>query len=203
MESDPMNDVQRIEMRDRREWILKSLVAMSLLASSTVIGFDKDDRQDYDMTGEGATIDGLQPIRVEGIGLVMGLSGTGSEPPQNAYRKMMIEIMKKGVEAPADVLRSVNASIVLLRAYIPPGARKGDLIDVEVWVPPGHETSSLKGGFLLESELKEQVITQGNHLKSKAALQGDTYLKVSGPVLVLAEKKDDKIEEASLKKGRF
>ena len=198
-----MNDSLLNDTTSRREWMVRSLLAVSLMSSSIAIGAEKDDRPDYDMTGEGATIDGLQPIRVEGIGLVTGLSGTGSEPPQNAYRKMMLEIMKKkGVEAPADVLRSTDNSIVLLRAYIPAGARKGDVIDVEVWVPPGDETKSLKGGFLLESELKEQVITQGKHLKSKGALQGDTYLKVAGPVLVLPDKKDGKIEEASLKKGK-
>jgi flagellar basal body P-ring protein FlgI len=203
MESGVMNDSLNLDSMNRREWMVRSLMAVSLMTGGSALGAGKDDRPDYDMTGEGASVEGLQPIRVEGIGLVTGLSGTGSEPPQNAYRRMMLEIMKKkGVEAPADVLRSHDNSIVLLRAYLPPGARKGDMIDVEVWVPPGDETSSLKGGFLLEAELKEQVITQGKHLKSKGALQGDTFMKVAGPVLVLPDKKDGKIEEASLKKGK-
>ncbi len=110
---------------------------------------------------------------------------------------------KKGVENPSDVLRSDNSCLVLLRTMVPPGSRKGDVVDVEVWVPPGDDAKSLKGGFLLETELKEQVIAQGKHIQNKGALEGDAWIRVDGPILVMADEKNEAARAASLKKGRI
>ena len=87
---------------------------MLILAAPLTAAVEPDRKlPDYDMTGRQAGIDGLKPLRVEGIGLVIGLAGTGSDPPMNNYRKWLIEIMKKtGVEDPAKVLRSNDTSIV-------------------------------------------------------------------------------------------
>ncbi|MBY0586718.1 flagellar basal body P-ring protein FlgI [bacterium] len=158
---------------------------------------------DYDTTGDGSGFDGLQPFRVEGLGFVTGLEGTGSDPPNNTYRRLMIETMKKrGVESPADVLRSTNSCLALLRTTVPPGGRKGDLVDVEVWIPPGDDAKSLKGGFLLETDLKEHVIAKGKHIKNKGTLEGDAWVRVDGPILVMADEKSEAARAASLKKGR-
>lgn len=159
---------------------------------------------DYDTTGDGTGFDGMQPLRVEGLGFVTGLEGTGGDPPNNTYRRLMVETMKKkGVENPSDVLRSNNSCLALLRTTVPPGSRKGDLVDVEVWVPPGDDAKSLKGGFLLEVELKEHVIAQGKHIRNRGALEGDAWIRVDGPILVMADEKSEAARAASLKKGRI
>ena len=46
-------------------------------------------------------------------------------------------------------------SLVVVRGYLPPGVQKGDRIDVEVVVPPKSKTTSLRGGYLLHSRLRE------------------------------------------------
>jgi hypothetical protein len=159
---------------------------------------------DYDTTGNGTGFDGLQPLRVEGLGYVTGLDGTGGDPPNNTYRRLMVETMKKkGVENPSDVLRSPNSCLALLRTTVPPGSRKGDVVDVEVWIPPGDDSKSLKGGFLLETELKEQVIAQGKHIQNKGALEGDAWVRIDGPILVMADEKNEAARAATLKKGRI
>lgn len=157
---------------------------------------DPRDPLDYPTVGTNTGVDGLAPLKVEGIGLVVGLPGTGSDPPPNRYRQMMLEIMGKHDTHNANaVLASDQTAIVLLRAFIPPGARKGDLVDVEVWVPPGDQTSSLEGGYLLEASLHVTVVFQTNRTGSA---RGDELVRVQGPVLIMERSKS---ESGSAKRG--
>ena len=197
---------------ERMTWITRCAVAtLIMLVTFTSGNFVRAAEEDgrklstYETTGKDAVIDGLQTIRVEGIGFVVGLKGTGSNPPPNNYRKMILEEMKKNdVEKPTEILESSETCVVLLRAYIPAGARKGDLIDVEVWVPPGDEASSLKGGYLLEARLTQMVVAQGEHTKGARPLTGDTVLKVDGPVLVMSDTSArEDVRAASLRKGKI
>lgn len=152
---------------------------------------------DYPTVGDGTGIDGLERIKVEGIGLVVGLRGTGSDPPPNTYRDQMMAIMRKrDIYQPKEILASPNTAIVLLRAFIPPGAREGDIIDVEVWVPPGDSTTSLAGGRLLEAELFSTVVAGGQRL------QGNALVTVEGPVLVNADPNNPE-NTAVLRKGKI
>jgi flagellar basal body P-ring protein FlgI len=173
---------------------------LALLALSTPLAPAQEAVKNakYAMIGENATVDGLHTMRVEGLGFVVGLKGNGSNPPPNNYRKNLIDLMKKkGIANPTEWVESTDTSIVLLRAFLPPGIRKGDPIDVEVWVPPGDETVSLKGGRLLEVELKEILVT------NKHRLDGETYVKVDGPVLVTVDPNASEEErQAALRKGR-
>lgn len=156
---------------------------------------------EYESVGDGAVIDGLLPIKVEGVGLVIHLPGTGNDPPPDRYRDMLMEDMKKmEIYKPKELLASNTTALVLLRAFIPPGCRKGDAIDVEVYVPNGYTTTSLKGGWLLEATLKESMVGKSKSGASKA-LPGKAWLKVAGPVLV-AENSSDKTDVAALKKGK-
>lgn len=154
--------------------------------------------ESYPMVGDETGIDGLFPVKVEGIGLVVGLPHTGSDPPPNGFRDYMLEQMqKRGVHNPNEILASDTTSIVLLRAFVPPGARKGDIVDVEVWVPPGDSTTSLKSGRLLKASLYESVIA-----KDKFNLKGKEIIRVEGPVLVTPGPNDSK-DSASLRKGKI
>src|SRR5690606_36470300 len=89
-----------------------------------------------------------------------------------------------------------STAIVLLRAFVPAGARKGDYIDVEVWVPPGDGTTSLKGGRVLEADLYPTLIARGQRL------QGDPLVRVQGTILV-DEVPGDEENSAALRKGRI
>lgn len=182
---------------------MKTVATGSLILFMATCGFADEDSpksSKYQTTGDGSTISGLEPVKVEGLGFVIGLKGTGSNPPPNSYRSMTIEMMKKkGVDDAVQWIESPNTSIVLLRAFLPAGIRKGDPVDVEVWVPPGDDATSLKGGFLLEAELKQQFVSK----KRNVPLEGDTFVKVDGPVLVVVDPNASEEERsASLRKGK-
>jgi hypothetical protein len=51
--------------------------------------------------------------------------------------------------------------MVLVRGFLPPGAQKGDHFDLEVRVPSRSDTSSLRGGWLMEARLTELAVLGG------------------------------------------
>lgn len=131
------------------------------------------------LVGDLAVPYGLHSIVVEAIGLVTGLNGTGSDPLPSPERQFLLaEMQRRGVQNPNTVLASKNTSLVLVRGYLRPGIQKGDVFDVEVRVPSRSETTSLRGGFLLEVPLREMMILRG------AVREGHILAKASGPVLV-------------------
>ena len=57
------------------------------------------------------------PRRIEAVGWVTGLRGTGSDPEPSPQRAVLVEEMqRRGVENPNALLASHNASLVLVRA---------------------------------------------------------------------------------------
>ena len=127
---------------------------------------------------------GLRGVKVEAIGLVTGLDGTGSDPPPSSRRSMLIDDMQaREVENPNTVLASPNTSLVIVSALIPPGIQKGERFDVEVRAPRKSTTTSLRGGRLLASRLQE-IAVMGNRVHKgheRAYAEGlvlvDSYLK--------------------------
>ena len=116
---------------------------------------------------------------IEGIGVVTCLTGTGSDPEPSAERAMLEAEMKtRGITSPSTMLASKNTSLVLLRAFVRPGAQKGDRVDVEVRIPSRSETTSLAGGYLLETRLKEMRI-----LDSRIH-DGHPLALAEGPILI-------------------
>ena len=102
---------------------------------------------------------GMFPVRIEAVGWVTGLHGTGSDPEPSPQRAVLVEEMqRRGVDSPNTLLASRNASMVLLRAVLRPGIQKGDHFDVEVRTPGRSETTSLRGGYLLETRLRELAV---------------------------------------------
>lgn len=148
------------------------------------------------VVGDLAVPDGMHLVKLEGIGLVVNLAGTGGNPPISPQRAAMLDDMKKrGVRTPNHVLESTNTAIVLVRCYLRPGVRQGDRVDLEVQVPSRSETTSLRNGVLLETRLSE-VAVLGSQIH-----EGTTLVLASGPVMVDPEGggSDGKIE---LRKGR-
>ena len=95
-------------------------------------------------------------LRVEGIGLVTGLAGTGSDPTPGPVREQLVVYMTKmGVEKPEEILAGLDTSLVFLSATVPSGARKGDRFDVSVTLPRLSRATGLHGGWLLRAELRE------------------------------------------------
>ena len=86
----------------------------------------------------------MQPARVDAIGLVTGLHGSGSDPSPSFQRDALLEEMKaRDVAKPNTVLASGNVWLVVIQGYLRPGIQKGDRFDIEVCVPSQSDTTSL------------------------------------------------------------
>jgi flagellar basal body P-ring protein FlgI len=133
---------------------------------------------------------GMEPVCVEAVGLVTGLHGTGSDPAPSPQRAALLEEMQvRGVENPNRLLASGNVAMVMVRGWLRPGMQEGDRFDVEVRVPGQSETTSLRGGYLLESRLKVMAV-MNNQMHPSFALA-----LAKGPVLVdpTADPKKDRV----------
>ncbi len=150
------------------------------------------------LIGDHTTITGLNLITLQGVGLVTGLDGTGSDPPPSHYREMMLDEMKRrNIKNPNQILASPNTALVIVRAYLPPLVRKGDRFDIEVRVPGESESTSLNGGWLMETYLTEQQIVPG-----KGLMKGRVFAKGEGPILVSTGEGDKASLAAVLRRGR-
>jgi flagellar basal body P-ring protein FlgI len=102
---------------------------------------------------------GMNYVKLEGISLVTGLAGTGSDPPPNQQRAALLaEMTRREVDDPNHMLASGDTSLVLVRMILRPGAQKGDRVDVEVRVPAQSETTSLRDGWLLSTRMTEMAV---------------------------------------------
>ncbi|MBX3357007.1 MAG: flagellar basal body P-ring protein FlgI [Phycisphaeraceae bacterium] len=119
--------------------------------------------------GSLATIRGVDPQLVAGLGFVVGLNGTGGgELSPQVQATMERELAKGGLgkgglldngplqgRSPRDVLRDPNVAVVVVEAAISPGWPKDYTFDVRVRTLPGTSSvSSLEGGTLWTTELR-------------------------------------------------
>jgi flagellar basal body P-ring protein FlgI len=134
---------------------------------------------DTKLVGDFAAPYGTSYIRVEGPVLITSLAGTGSDPPPGPQRaSLLADMQAHTVVNPNHVLASPNNSLAWARAYLPPGVRKGDPLDVELRVPPPTETTSLRGGWMMETRLQEMAVIAGQ------VHNGHVLAMAEGPVLV-------------------
>jgi hypothetical protein len=143
------------------------------------------------------------PIPVSGVGLVVGLDGTGGDAPPGSYRDMLVkQLQQQGAEHVKEVLASPNTAMVLVSAMIPPGAHKNDPLDVEVVVPPNSKVSSLRGGYLKECHLYTYDSTKNldpGFQGGNRTLIGHVFAHAEGPVLAGGEGE----KAANLRQGRI
>lgn len=165
---------------------------------------EKDKTSDVKTVRDVASFANTDPIQVSGVGLVVGLEGTGGDPPPGGYRDMLLnDLRKRGVENPKDVLASPNNAMVLVTARIPAGARKGDPLDIDVIIPPGSKATSLRGGYLRDCPLYNYETTKNLNPSSNGpnrALQGHVIARAEGPILV-GQSKDN--NEAAQRQGQI
>ncbi len=120
----------------------------------------------------------ISAMKVEGVGLVVGLDNTGSDPPPSAQRAQLINDMRKAnVEHPDKWLARPSCSMVIVRAFITNGVAPEDPIDVEIEIPAASGTTSLAGGRLLTTELTPVMNT------SAGVKNGKMIAHAGGPVL--------------------
>ncbi len=112
-------------------------------------------------------VEGARENQLTGVGIVTGLPGTGDN--SNMTTQMMRNMMRNfGVTLDARSVRTRNIAVVSLTATLPPYARPGQAIDVNVSTMGN--ASSLQGGVLIQAPLR--------------AADGKVYAVAQGPLLV-------------------
>ncbi|CAN5258743.1 flagellar basal body P-ring protein FlgI [soil metagenome] len=150
--------------------------------------------------GDKTAVGNVDPQAVSAVGLVWKLNGTGSIAGGEWRALLERDLRKKKLPNTKQYLDDPNksTSLVLVSAVIPPGAKKGDTIDVDVSLPRGSGTTSLKGGVLLECDLatteesgavREAMAKNGasvgaSPVMGNTLLIGKTLVRAEGPLVV-------------------
>lgn len=117
---------------------------------------------------EVASVQGVRSNQLQGLGLVIGLDGTGDQTTQAPFTAQSLTAMlqQMGVTLPPGVqLQAKNIAAVMVTAQLPPFAQPGQAIDVAV-ASIGN-AKSLRGGTLIATPLKGAdgqiyALAQGN-----------------------------------------
>ncbi len=162
------------------------------------IGEDPADPDAVVTVGSTTTVGNTEPLIVSGVGLVWQLPGTGSSPPAGGWRSMLEDSLKKLKKDQGLNLKELldspsrTTSLVMVSAVVPPGARKGELVDVQVTLPDESKTISLQGGSLFPCELltsdttgnvHSQVHGNGPSGPSGKTLLGHVWAKAQGALV--------------------
>ncbi|HUM04077.1 MAG TPA: flagellar basal body P-ring protein FlgI [Terriglobales bacterium] len=99
------------------------------------------------------TIEGVRSNPLVGYGLVIGLNGTGDRRQTFFTTQTLANIMQRmGVQIPASAVRVNNIAAVFVTGTLPPFARSGTTLDVNV--ASVGDAKSLEGGVLLLTPLQ-------------------------------------------------
>ena len=153
-------------MRDLSERALRWLVTLAFVAASAAVWWPTSAAAAR--LKEVATVQGVRSNALTGMGLVIGLDGTGDQVTQTPYTTQGLTAMlqQMGITVPAGAsLSPRNVAAVMVTAQLPPFAQPGQAIDVSV-ASLGN-AKSLRGGTLITTPLKGAdgqiyALAQGN-----------------------------------------
>ncbi|MBI2805822.1 MAG: flagellar basal body P-ring protein FlgI [Planctomycetes bacterium] len=154
---------------------------------------------DVRIVADVAVFDNTAPLQVHGVGLVTGLQGTGHSPA-GYYRGIMEQYLLKNrgprggelrnlpnEQSVRKILDNPDNCLVIVKAEIPPGARKGDRFDADVSLPDGSKAISLAGGQLLLTWLRvyqAKSELSARHESSNQLVGGHVLAHAKGPLVV-------------------
>ena len=131
------------------------------------------------LVGDMAASYGMFPIRIDGLSIVTGLSGTGGDPAPSPQRAAMLEEMHtRGVKNPNEMFASKEIALVAVSGVLRPGIRKGDRFDIELRTAGRSDAASIRGGYLLETRMK-QMAALGGQMR-----EGHPLATAEGPVMI-------------------
>lgn len=115
-------------------------------------------------------VENVRSNQLVGYGLVVGLAGTGDRMRNAPFTQESMQAMleRMGVNVRDSQMRTQNVAAVTVTALMPPFARAGSTIDVQVAALG--DATSLQGGTLIATTLR--------------ALDGNTYAVAQGNVAV-------------------
>ena len=142
----------------------------SLLASAPVLAGAATGCDAAPRIKDIVSVENVRANQLVGYGLVVGLAGTGDRLRNSPFTQESLAAMleRMGVSTKGIPLGSQNVAAVSITATLPPFARAGSTIDVQVSALG--DASSLQGGTLLAAVLR--------------GLDGETYAVAQGQVAV-------------------
>jgi hypothetical protein len=165
---------------------------------------DETERYAVETIGDLTLVGNAAPTPVGGVGLVVGLEGTGGDCPPDSYRAMLEDaLVKSGARKVKEVMADPDHAMVLVSGLIQPGTSPGDRIDLEVTLPRGSRATSLRGGYLVKCDLynydfAERINPDPNG--PRGMLRGHPIVSAEGTLLVGLGDGD---EEGRNKRGRI
>lgn len=141
--------------------------------------------------GAETTLRGSEPVLVSGLGVVVGLNGTGGgDLPPNVEATMVRELALNGIGksgpaggqlegvTPQAFLRNKNVAVVIVEASLAPGSPLGTKFDVFVRTLPGSSVTSLEGGRLWTTDLRigPAAVFGAKKTRKLAQAEGDLYI---------------------------
>jgi hypothetical protein len=214
-----MNRRARIaRWRNIGPWAVRGVLGAGLLTLVGLLGCttlqtrsqSEDDSEHYpiETIRDKAMVGNAMPMPVGGVGLVLGLEGTGGDCPQDSYRDILEnELRKEGCQDVRKAMKSPNHAMVYVSGLIPPGANKDDPIDLEVLLPRNSSATSLRGGYLhkcylFNYDFAERLAPTSDPNGPHGLLRGHPIVKAEGMLLVgLGNNGED--EAAAVKRGRL
>ena len=97
------------------------------------------------------TVDGIHEAKLFGMGLVTGLNNTGDKQSEVTLRFIENMIESMGISMQLDRLDTKNVAVVTVTAVLPPFAKVGSEVDVQI--DSLQTATSLQGGTLLPTLL--------------------------------------------------
>jgi hypothetical protein len=161
-----------------------------------------DDIKSVQTIGQVTEVGDPKPVQISGVGLVYGLDNTGGTPNNEWRQSLEDQLHKQGVQDVNKMLSSPKYAMVFVTAYLPPGVRKGDYLDIEVTLPPGSKATSLRGGKLFDCVLRNYETTRNLNpsAETNSLLPGHILARARGPLLVGFGEGN---EEMRLRRGRI
>ncbi len=165
---------------------------------------DEIERYAVETIGDLTLVGNATPTPVGGVGLVVGLEGTGGDCPPDSYRDMLEDaLVKAGVPKVKEVMADPDHAMVYVSGLIQPGTGADDRIDLEISLPRGSRATSLRGGYLIKCNLytydfAERLNPDPNG--PRGMLRGHPIVSAEGPLLVGLGEGD---EEGRNKRGRI
>ena len=144
--------------------------------------------------GAEASFRGIDATLVSGLGIVVGLNGTGGadnldqtvqatmerEAARNGIGRGAVSANIPGFESmtPSEFIRSKNVAVVIVEARVAPGSPDGSPFDVFVRTLPGSSVTSLEGGQLWTTDLRIGPAAVFGAIKTRRIAQA------SGPIFI-------------------
>jgi flagellar P-ring protein precursor FlgI len=116
-----------------------------------------------------ASFEGVRDNQLSGLGLVVGLNGTGDRRQTVFSTQMLTNMLERnGITVSPDQMRVKNIAAVMVTALLPPFERKGSRIDVTV--SSIGDAENIQGGVLIMTPLK--------------AANSDIYVTAQGQIVL-------------------